>query len=281
MMKGAKAKAIIIAASILVVAMVVAIIIKIAGNSTANVEDVPDTQTGEAYDEGPSEYTIKFVNEDGTELQSGKFAYGQTPSYTGATPTKEADNQYTYTFNDWTPEIVSVTGDATYKATYKSEPRKYTIKFVNEDGTELQSGHVAYGDTPQYTGAAPTKEADNQYIYTFNDWTPEIVSVTGDATYKATYRSEPRKYTIKFVNEDGTVLQSVQTAYGQTPSYTGVTPTKKSDNRYTYTFNGWTPKIVSVTGDVTYKATYKSETRKYTIKFVNEDGTVLQSGQVD
>ena len=36
-------------------------------------------------------------------------AYGETPVYTGATPTKAADNTYTYTFNNtWSPAIGSV-----------------------------------------------------------------------------------------------------------------------------------------------------------------------------
>ena len=231
------------------------------------------------YKSEPRKYTIKFVNEDGTVLQSVQATYGETPKYTAAAPTKKADTRYTYTFNGWTPKIVSVTGDTTYKATYKSEPRKYTIKFVNEDGTVLQSVQATYGETPKYTAAAPTKKADTRYTYTFNGWTPKIVSVTGDTTYKATYKSEPRKYTIKFVNEDGTVLQSVQVAYGEKPVYTGATPTKAKDSQYTYTFSGWTPAVTAVTGDTTYKATYKAVQNKYTINFVDEDGTVLQSVQ--
>ena len=226
------------------------------------------------------EYTIKFVNEDGTELQSGKVAFGVMPSYSGATPTKKADAQYTYTFKGWDKTITSVTGDAVYKATYSSTVNGYTIKFVNEDGTELQSGKVAYGETPSYTGTTPSKKADAQYTYTFAGWTPAITTVTGDATYTATYSSTVKEYTIKFVNEDGTVLQSSKVAYDVLPSYTGETPTKKADAQYTYTFKGWTPAIAKVTGDATYTATYTSTVNEYTVKFLNEDGTVLQSSKV-
>ena len=45
---------------------------------------------------------------------------------------------------------------------------------------------VAYGETP-VAPADPTKAETPQYTYSFTGWTPSIVSVTGNATYKATY----------------------------------------------------------------------------------------------
>jgi hypothetical protein len=50
------------------------------------------------FDNNVKVYAIKFVNEDGTELQSSNVKYGETPSYTGVTPTKAATDEYTYTF---------------------------------------------------------------------------------------------------------------------------------------------------------------------------------------
>ena len=313
------------------------------------------TVTGDAtytatYKATVNEYTVKFVDNDGTVLQTGKLAYGETPVYSGETPAKKADAQYTYTYSGWTPEIAKVTGDATYTAVYTStvneytitfisdgkvislkdypygtaaddivvpaDPaiaptvqytytfegwtpeiadvtgdatytaefsstvNEYTIKFLDEDGKVLQTGKVAYGETPAFTGTTPTKKATAQYTYTFSGWTPDIVKVTGDATYTATYKSTVNEYTITFVDEDGTVLQAGKVAYGETPAFTGTTPSKKATSQYTYTFSGWTPEITKVTADATYTATYKATVNEYTITFVNADGTVLQSGKV-
>ena len=227
-----------------------------------------------------NKYTVRFLNEDGTELQSDKLAYGEMPSYVGETPAKEATAQYTYTFADWTPEIVSVTGDATYTATYSSTVREYTVKFLNEDGTELQSDKLAYGEMPSYAGETPTKAATAQYTYTFAGWTPEIVSVTCDAAYTATYDSTVNEYTVSFLDEDGTELQSSKVPYGETPAYDGETPAKEATAQYTYTFSGWTPEIVKVTSDAAYTATYDSTVNEYTVSFLDEDGTELQNSKV-
>ena len=156
--------------------------------------DVPVTP-GETEDKILNQYTITFVDEDGTVLQSGKVPYGETPSYTGKTPTKAADAQYTYTFDGWTPEITKVTGDATYTAKYSRTVNQYTITFVNEDGTVLQSGKVPYGETPSYTGKTPYKEPDDNYHWNFVGWDSETKVVTGDSIYTAKYEREEHKFT--------------------------------------------------------------------------------------
>lgn len=221
-------------------------------------------------------YTIKFVNDDGTELQSSSVAYGETPVYSGETPTKPATEEYTYTFAGWSPEITSVTEDATYTATYTQAPREYNIKFTNDNDTELQSSSVAYGETPIYNGETPTKEATAQYTYEFLAWSPAIVPVSADAVYKATYSNTVNEYTIRFVNEDGTELQSSSVVYGETPVYNGETPTKPDDDQYTYTFAGWNPEIAEVTGDATYTAVYSAEDKTEHSKSESDDEDVSE-----
>ena len=45
---------------------------------------------------------------------------------------------------------------------------KYTITFVDENGTELEKDeNVEYGTTPTYDGETPEKAATAQYTYTF------------------------------------------------------------------------------------------------------------------
>ncbi|WP_400210792.1 InlB B-repeat-containing protein [Candidatus Methanarcanum hacksteinii] len=70
--------------------------------------------------------------------------------------------------------------------------------------------------------------------------------------------NQPIKYTVTFVNDDGTVLKTTQYVAGTSASSIVMpeNPTKEADTQYTYTFSGWDPEIADVTGNVTYKATY-------------------------
>ena len=130
-------------------------------------------------------FIIKFVDDNDTILSSLEYEYGAIPVLP-EDPVKTNDAQYSYTFAGWLPQIVAVTSDATYKATYTSTLNKYTITFVSEDSV-LSADLWEYGTTPVYRGATPTKVEDEQYTYTFSNWTPEIVSVVEDATYTATF----------------------------------------------------------------------------------------------
>ena len=213
------------------------------------------------FDSIVNKYTITFLDEDGTVLSSEQWNYGVTP--TCDEPTKPATAQYTYTFAGWTPEVTQVTGNATYTATYTSTLRKYTVTFLDEDGTVLSSQQWNYGAMP--TCDEPSKPATAQHTYSFAGWAPEVTQVTGNATYTATYTSTLRKYTITFLDEDGTVLSAQQWNYGATP--TCDEPTKPATAQYTYTFAGWTPEVVKVTGAATYTAIYSSVLNKYRITF--------------
>lgn len=233
------------------------------------------------FTEGAATCTVKFVNYDGTELQSEELDYGSTPVYKGSTPIKPSDAQYIYTFNGWKPEIMTVTGPQTYTALFTSATNKYTVRFLNDNGDVLQSESLDYGATPEYKGSTPTKPATAQYTYTFNGWDKAITTVTEATDYTATYSSTVNMYEIKFVNYDGAELQSEELEYGATPEYKGSTPVKPSDAEHTYIFIGWEPEITEVAGSKTYTAQFSSTTNKYTIRFLNDNGDVLQSESLD
>ena len=217
-----------------------------------------------------NKFFIKYVNWDGTEILSSEVTKGSMPQYSGATPTREATTELTYSFAGWTPEIVVATKDATYTATYNSSPRLYTITWLQDDGSLIDTTTVAYGKIP--THANPTKAETVGFTYTFTNWTPTITAVTGNATYRATYSSTRKSYTITWLNEDGSLIDKTTVEYGKTPTHAN--PTKAATAEFTYTFAGWTPNVVAVTGDATYTATFNSSVNKYSISATAINGSV-------
>ena len=255
-------------------------------------ENAPATITGATaitatFSATKRSYTIKFVN-GVEELQSEVLEYGVQPAYKGATPTKAATAEFTYTFKGWDAEIEVVTGEATYNATFTATKRSYTITWLDDDNSQIDQTVVEYGAMPVH--GVPTKAADAQYTYTFDKWSPSVDYVTGDATYKATYTATVNTYKVTFAaGENGSVdLSAIENvAYGSevkidgnklTISTNDVTATPSAQTaEYTYAFVAWENAPATITGATTITATFSATKRSYVITFKDEDGTVLSA----
>ena len=319
------------------------------------------------YTSAPNSYTIVWKNGDTTLETDENVTYGSTPSYDGATPTKDATAQYTYTFSGWTPQISSVTGSVTYQAQFTETLRSYTVTFYSEDGlTVLDTVTVEYGSNAVYSKSTPVKNAtaghtyvfENwvttqggsvaddltnvigdrsvyasfkefvrtvtvyivsnntdygtvsvstlnnipygatitvngntvtingqpvtanantataQYTYTFANWTADT-TVGNDTIITANFSRSVNSYTVTWKNGDDTLETDENVAYGTTPVYNGAQPTKESDNENIYTFSGWSPAISSVTGDITYIAQFVKAESNHIVTFYDEDGSTV------
>ena len=139
-------------------------------------------------------YTIRFVNADGTVLQSSEVEYGQTPAYNGETPTKESTAEFDYAFAGWDPEIAIVTGDATYTATYTATKRSYTLTVALAEGCE-EMGEVSGSGSYEY-GTVVTLTATAHEGYKFMQWSDgdtnatRTIIVEGEVTLTATFEAE-------------------------------------------------------------------------------------------
>ena len=81
----------------------------------------------------------------------------------------------------------SVTGPDEQPYTDTLTVERFTVEFVNDDGTVLQTGKYKAGELPVYAGETPVKEEVLFHLYTFTGWDKEIVPVTEAATYTARY----------------------------------------------------------------------------------------------
>ena len=182
----------------------------------------------------PLTYTVTFKNHDGTTLQTKTVNYGGTVSYTGSTPTKPGNAQYTYTFAGWDKSLSNITGNTTITAKFNTSVNKYTITFKNYDGSVLETKTLEYGATITYTGATPTRPADSQYLYTFAGWDKSFGTVTGNTVFTATYTSTLQYYNVKY--SEGNIPEQTK-KYGETLTLSTVIPQKTG-----HTFAGWNTK---------------------------------------
>ena len=64
-------------------------------------------------------YTVRFLDHDGTVLSLQTYHYGDAVIIP-ANPHRESDGAYTYTFIGWDRQVESCTGDAEYRAVYEA-----------------------------------------------------------------------------------------------------------------------------------------------------------------
>ena len=263
--------------------------VEYANNINAGTASVRVSLTGNYSGSASTTFTIEKAKSIIEELPTaGEIFYGQTlkkSSLEGGSANVEGS--FVWSKTDIVPDLVNdgyevkfVPKDA---ANYLGATgvvslvvRKCVVSFTFE-GTVLQLDSLMYGDIPQFDGDLPKKNSA-QYEYAFKTWSPKISAATGNQTYVAVFDSTLRKYTVSFYSGDS-LLQSSEVEYGSTPTLKGANPKKTMSEGFSYTFKGWSPKIVSVTDNADYFAVYDSTLRKYTITFKNGT-TTLQTSDV-
>ena len=167
-----------------------------SSSSESSTSEESSSESSSSSSSQKKTYTVTWKNGDSVLETDLTVDEGNMPSYDGTTPTKEKDAQYTYVFDGWTPALAPVNSDVTYTAKFSSSTNAYGITWKDYDGSLIDKKSVEYGKTPTCT--APTRDADDYYNYTFKAWNPSVTSVTGDATYTATYTK--RAHTLYFTN---------------------------------------------------------------------------------
>ncbi len=122
---------------------------------------------------------------------------------THADVTKEGTAEYTYVFAGWTPELVAVTSDATYKATFTAVKNKYTLTLAVNDET---MGQITGAETGEYEyGTELTITATANTGYKFASWSDDD---TAEATRTITI-TEDISLTANFEKSTGTRLEDI------------------------------------------------------------------------
>ncbi len=160
-----------------------------------------------------------------------------------------------YKSSEWSNSV-------TYTAPSVSN-EKYTVTFLDHDGSEIFKTEVEHGGEAALPGA-PERDG-----YRFDGWDKETVNITENTVVNAKYI---KQVTVRFVDHDNSIL-SIQTI-----DINGDAAAPEIPERSGYRFTGWNKSCESVKNDITVKAEY---IKQYKIRFLDPDGSLIEEVNVD
>lgn len=205
-----------------------------------------------------NKYTVTFMDGEKVLATFTNVTHGDTVT---APEVPEKDGK---TFKGWDKPFDNVTSDLTINAVYDVDT--FTVTF--KDGEKvLETQTVEYEAAATAPDTARLSPPEGMH---FAKWDKDFSKVTEDIEVSAVY--ELNEYTVIFKNGETTLkTEMVKHGFAATPPNVFNTATKK--------FVGWDKSFDNVTSDLIVNA--KFETKKFTLTFINYDGTPVHTAEVE
>lgn len=205
-----------------------------------------------------NKYTVTFMDGEKVLATFTNVTHGDTVT---APEVPEKDGK---TFSKWDKDFSKVTSDLTINAVYDVDT--FTVTF--KDGEKvLETQTVEYEAAATAPDTARLSPPEGMH---FAKWDKDFSKVTEDIEVSAVY--ELNEYTVIFKNGETVIsIQPVKHGFAATPPNVFDTPTEK--------FVGWDKSFDNVTSDLIVNA--KFETKKFTLTFINFDGTTVYTAEVE
>lgn len=204
-----------------------------------------------------NKYTVTFM--DGEKVLR---AYTNVP-HGSAVTAPEVPEKDGKTFSKWDKDFSKVTSDLTINAVYDVDTFTVTFK---DGGKVLETQTVEYEAAATAPDIARLSPPEGKH---FAKWDKDFSKVTENIEVSAVY--ELNVYTVIFKNGEMTLTTRVEHGSAATPPNVFDTPTEK--------FVGWDKPFDNVTSDLIVNA--KFETKKFTLTFINFDGTTVYTAEVE
>lgn len=206
-----------------------------------------------------NKYTVTFMDGEKVLATFTNVTHGDTVT---APEVPEKDGK---TFSKWDKDFSKVTSDLTINAVYDVDT--FTVTF--KDGEKvLETQTVEYEAAATAPDTARLSPPEGMH---FAKWDKDFSKVTEDIEVSAVY--ELNEYTVTFKNGETTITtKKVKHGFAAPPPNNPIdTPTAK--------FVGWDKSFDNVTRDLIVNA--KWETKKFTLTFINFDGTSVYTEEVE
>lgn len=205
-----------------------------------------------------NKYTVTFMDGEKVLATFTNVPHGDTVT---APEVPEKDGK---TFSKWDKDFSKVTSDLTINAVYDVDTFTVTFK---DGGKVLETQTVEYEAAAIAPDIARLSPPEGMH---FAKWDKDFSKVTEDIEVSAVY--ELNVYTVIFKNGETTLkTEMVKHGFAATAPNVYDTATKK--------FVGWDKSFDNVTSDLIVNA--KFETKKFTLTFINFDGTTVYTEEVE
>lgn len=206
-----------------------------------------------------NKYTVTFMDGEKVLETFTNVTHGDTVT---APEVPKKDGK---TFIKWDTDFSKVTSDLTINAVYDVDT--FTVTF--KDGEKvLETQTVEYEAAATAPDTARLSPPEGMH---FAKWDKDFSNVTEDIEVSAVY--EINFYTVIFKNGE-TTLKIEKVKHGDS-----ATPPNNPPDTPTAKFVGWDESFDNVTSDLIVNA--KLEKRKYTLTFINFDGTTVYTAAVE
>lgn len=206
-----------------------------------------------------NKYTVTFMDGEKVLETFTNVTHGDTVT---APEVPKKDGK---TFIKWDTDFSKVTSDLTINAVY--DVATFTVTF--KDGEKvLETQTVEYEAAATAPDTARLSPPEGMH---FAKWDKDFSKVTEDIEVSAVY--EINFYTVIFKNGE-TTLKIEKVKHGDS-----ATPPNNPPDTPTAKFVGWDESFDNVTSDLIVNA--KLEKRKYTLTFINFDGTTVYTAAVE
>ena len=205
-----------------------------------------------------NKYTVTFMDGEKVLETFTNVPHGDTVT---APEVPEKDGK---TFAKWDKDFSKVTSDLTINAVYDVDT--FTVTF--KDGEKvLETQTVEYEAAATAPDTARLSPPEGMH---FSEWDKDFSRVTEDMEVFAVY--ELNEYTVIFKNGE-TMIKTERVKHGFAATAPNVFDTA------TEMFVGWDKPFDNVTSDLIVNA--KFETKKFTLTFINFDGTTVHTAEVE
>ncbi len=207
-------------------------------------------------------YDVRFLDDSGNVIYQTVVEEHDNVSFNGTLPSKESTAYYDYSFAGWKDvanaseeisDLKNILKDTDFSPVFSENDRYYTVKFYNEDKSQLlQEVTVKAGEEAYYTGPTPTKPSTSTEEFYFIGWSSPVVGVLGNLEVTPIFGSTPIEYIVNFYEDQsltGEPLWSEVVSAGSYATYGGKTPQKadyrdpNGEYKIVYTFEGWNQDI--------------------------------------